>query len=157
MVIIALNLTVTLQLQAAGVSLLQTNGSTQVAEAGVGGNPQTDSFTLALTTLPSDNVVITLTEVSFPGWNQLSARDPNDIIIAPTRLIFTPANFADPQTVTLTAIDDTIIEPDFELAAPDGFNHTAVISLTSSCCGKENWRKSFKNSLLRLQCNCNKT
>jgi hypothetical protein len=85
-----------------GISLTQSGGTTNVTE---GGN--TDSYTLVLDTQPTADVTITLT----PG---------NQITTAQTTLTFTPTNWNTPQTVTVTAIDDTI---------PEG-NHNSTITHT---------------------------
>lgn len=76
----------------AGVTVTQSGGTTNVAEGGA-----TDTYTIALTSAPTANVTITLN----PGA-QLS--------VAPAVLTFTPANFNVPQTVTVTAIDDFVVE-----------------------------------------------
>ncbi len=85
----------------AGVLVTVTDDGTAVYEGGVGGNPESDTFTVELTKQPSADVVITLTEM--PG-------DPNETVISPTQLTFTAADWDSPQTVTITAIDDTVAE-----------------------------------------------
>jgi len=77
---------------AAGINIVQSNGSTQVTE---GGN--TDTFTIALSSAPTANVVITINNTA-------------DVTGSPSTLTFTPANWNTPQTVTVTAIDDTQFE-----------------------------------------------
>ncbi|MFM6834040.1 MAG: S8 family serine peptidase, partial [Dolichospermum sp.] len=83
-----------------GITLIQSGGSTAVTE---GGN--TDSYTLVLKTQPTADVTVTLN-----GGNQIT--------IDKTTITFTAANWNIPQTVTVTAVDDTI---------PEG-NHTSTIS-----------------------------
>ena len=56
-----------------------------------------DSFTVVLKTMPTGNVVVTLT--------------PNaQVTTSPSTLTFTPANWNVAQTVTVTAVDDAVIE-----------------------------------------------
>ncbi len=75
-----------------GVSVVQSGGSTNVTEGGA-----IDTYTLVLTSPPSANVSVALN----PGA-QLTA--------TPSPVVFTPGNFATPQTVTVAAVDDTAIE-----------------------------------------------
>jgi len=83
-----------------GITLTQSGGSTAVTE---GGN--TDSYTLVLKTQPTADVTVTLN-----GSNQIT--------IDKTTVTFTSANWNTPQTVTVTAVNDTIAEG----------NHTSTIS-----------------------------
>ena len=83
-----------------GITLTQSGGSTAVTE---GGN--TDSYTLVLKTQPTADVTVTLN-----GGNQIT--------IDKTTVTFTSANWNTPQTVTVTAVNDTIAEG----------NHTSTIS-----------------------------
>ncbi len=76
-----------------GVTVIESGGTTIVAEGG-----GTDSFTVVLTSQPIADVVIALT------GTQVSA--------APAPLTFTPGNWNQVQTVTVTAIDDAIDEAD---------------------------------------------
>ena len=77
---------------AAGATLIQSNGSTAVTEGGAG-----DSYTLVLDSQPSADVTVSLTVNA-----QLSA----DV----SRLIFTPTNWDTAQTVSVSAVDDTVVE-----------------------------------------------
>ena len=77
---------------APGVTIVQSGGSTDVAEGGA-----TDSYTLRLNTAPTANVAVTVN----PG-TQLS--------VAPATLTFTPANWSTAQTITVSAIDDALPE-----------------------------------------------
>jgi Calx-beta domain len=88
-----------------GVTITQSGGSSAVTEGGAG-----DSFTVALTSAPTANVIITL------------AGGTADVNRTPTTLTFTPANWNVPQTVTLAAVNDTLVE------GPE----TSNITLTSS-------------------------
>ena len=75
-----------------GILLTESGSSTQVSEGGT-----TDSYTLVLETQPTDNVTITLS--------------PNSqITLDQTQVVFTPDNWDVPQTVTITAVDDTTAE-----------------------------------------------
>ena len=57
------------------------------------------SFTIALTTRPSANVTI-----------PVASADVAEITLSATSLTFTPANWNSPQTVTLTGVDDDLID-----------------------------------------------
>jgi hypothetical protein len=75
-----------------GITVTQSGGTTAVAEGGAG-----DSFTLALASAPTADVIITVN----------GAEDLNGV---PATLVFTPTNWQMPQTVTLMAEDDTQVE-----------------------------------------------
>jgi hypothetical protein len=75
------------------VAILQSGGNTAVTEGGA-----TDSYTVALTSQPSANVLITLT------GTQVTTAATSFL------LIFTNANWNVPQSVTVTAIDDNVVE-----------------------------------------------
>lgn len=77
---------------ATGVTIAQSGGNTAVTEGG-----STDSYSLVLTSQPSANVT-----VSVVGDAQVS--------VAPTTLTYTTANWDVAQTVTVTAINDSIVE-----------------------------------------------
>ncbi len=74
------------------VLIQPTGGSTSVTEGGA-----TDTYSLALSTKPTANVTINLAV-----GNQLSADK--------TSVTFTPNNWNIAQTITLTAVDDTVVE-----------------------------------------------
>ncbi|NJK60116.1 MAG: hypothetical protein HC918_07590 [Oscillatoriales cyanobacterium SM2_1_8] len=76
----------------AGVTITQSGGSTNVAEGGA-----TDTYTIALNTQPTQDVTIT---INF--GTQLST----DV----TTLTFTSANWNVAQIVTVTAVDDAVVE-----------------------------------------------
>ncbi len=76
----------------AGIVLVQSMGSTDVTEGGA-----TDSYTLVLTSQPTANVSIALN----PDGQVTAATSP---------VVFTSANWATPQVVTVTAVDDVIVE-----------------------------------------------
>ncbi len=88
----------------AGVTLVQSGGTTALVEGGA-----SDSYTLVLNAAPSSNVTITVSPDS-------------QSTVSPTSLVFTPANWNVPQTVTVTAAVDAVTEG----------NHSSVITHTSS-------------------------
>ena len=77
----------------AGFTIDELNGSTEVTEAG-----GTDTFTIVLDAQPTSNVVLTLTS---NDTGESSVSSP---------ITFTSANWDTPQTVTVTGIDDDIID-----------------------------------------------
>jgi hypothetical protein len=93
-----------------GLSVVETGGSTYVVEGGA-----TDTIQVVLTGVPAGEVTVTLTpsnaEIDLGGGAG-----------TPITLTFTPEHANTPQTVTVTAIDDTVIEG----------NHTSIISLTTA-------------------------
>ncbi len=91
----------------AGVTLVESGGSTHVTEGG-----PADSFTLALDTLPASDVTVTITP---DGQTDLG----NGAGIPVTR-VFTSSNGTTAQTVDVTAVDDALVEG----------NHTSDISFS---------------------------
>ena len=77
----------------AGFTIAQTGGSTSVAETG-----STDTFTVVLNAQPSSNVVLTVT-----------SSDTGEATVN-TPLTFTSGNWNTAQTVTVTGVDDNIID-----------------------------------------------
>lgn len=67
----------------------QTGNGTTVVEGG-----ETDTYDLSLTVAPTEDVTVTITTGT-------------EVTADVTQLVFTPGNFDVPQTVTLTAVDDT--------------------------------------------------
>ncbi|MBD2705049.1 lamin tail domain-containing protein [Spirosoma sp. BT702] len=82
------------------VLVIESGRSTTVAEGGA-----TDSYTVKLNSQPTADVVVTVTSGS-----QLSA--------SPVSLTFTPTSYSVAQTVTVSALDDNVVEG----------THTAVIT-----------------------------
>ncbi|WP_222930736.1 beta strand repeat-containing protein [Allochromatium palmeri] len=80
----------------AGLTLTETAGTTQVSESGT-----TDSVTLVLNAGPASDVVV-----------QVSSADTGEVTASPASLTFTPANWDQPQTVTLTGVDDSTDDGD---------------------------------------------
>jgi uncharacterized delta-60 repeat protein len=78
-----------------GITVSPTSGL-QTSESGA-----TASFTVVLDTTPSADVTI-----------PLSSSDPGEGTVSPTSLTFTPSNWNLPQTVTITGVDDALIDGD---------------------------------------------
>jgi hypothetical protein len=76
-----------------GITLSQTDGTTTVTEGS-----ETDTYSLILNAAPTADVVVTLAN----GNGQTTT----DV----TSLTFTPTDWNVPQTVTVTAVDDTLVE-----------------------------------------------
>ena len=77
----------------AGFTIAQTGGSTAVAETGT-----TDTFTIVLNAQPASNVVFAIT-----------SSDTGESTVTST-LTFTNANWNTAQTVTVTGVDDNLID-----------------------------------------------
>lgn len=88
----ALTLTIT-DNDTAGVTVTQTSGSTAVTEGST-----TDAFTVVLDSEPSDDVVFTLASAN------------SEVTLSVDELTFTTENWDTPQTVTVTAVDDSFDE-----------------------------------------------
>lgn len=97
-----------------GVTVTQSGGSTAVSETG----PTSDTYTINLESLPTANVTITVTPNA-----QLSVGAGAGVAI---NLVFTTGNWATPQTVTVTAVDDAVAEG----AHTGTITHTAASSDT---------------------------
>ena len=80
------------------VRITETGNGTVVTEGGV-----TDTYSVVLTTVPTSNVTITL--------NIDSQLDAGAGVGNSVNLVFTPQNALTPQVVTVTAADDTVVEP----------------------------------------------
>ncbi|HEY9867415.1 MAG TPA: calcium-binding protein, partial [Candidatus Obscuribacterales bacterium] len=96
----------------ASVEINQSQGSTEVSEAGI-----TDFYEVILTSQPTANVTLTIKPDS---QTDLGNGQDNSIT-----LTFTPDNWNLPQLVTTTAIDDSIIEDEIHTS-------TLVHSISSS-------------------------
>ena len=77
----------------AGFTIVENGGSTAVAESGT-----TDTFTVVLDAEPASNVVLTIT-----------SGDTGEATVT-TPLTFTSANWDTAQTVTITGIDDDLVD-----------------------------------------------
>jgi len=89
----------------AGVTIVESGGSTNVTEGGV-----TDTYTVVLHALPTADVNIAI------------ATADGQTTALPTPLVFTPLNWFTLQTVTVTAVDDSVFEP----------AHTGIIAHTAT-------------------------
>jgi hypothetical protein len=78
---------------AIGVTITQSGNSTNVTEGGA-----TDTYQVKLTSVPTAAVTITITSDS-------------QVSVAPPSLSFNAINWNTPQTATVTAVNDTVIEP----------------------------------------------
>jgi len=95
----------------AGLSIVESGGSTSIIEGGAG-----DNYTVVLTSQPTSSVTVTLTPDS-------------QSTVSPNPLTFTTGNWNVAQTVTVTAVNDSVAEG----------NHTSSIShLATSTDGKYN-------------------
>ncbi len=83
----------------AGILVEPTDVSNDIAEGGVGGLPESDTFDVSLLVSPTSNLVIDIFDPS----------DPNDMTVSPSQLVFEPGDVG-PKTVTVTAIDDDVVE-----------------------------------------------
>ena len=78
----------------AGFTVAESGGSTLVSETGT-----TDTFTLVLDAQPTTNVVLTVV-----------SGDTDEATFSPASLTFTNANWNTAQTVTVTGVDDALID-----------------------------------------------
>ena len=78
----------------AGFTVVETDGSTSVDESGT-----TDTFTVVLNAQPAENVVVLL----------VSSDDTGEATVSGA-LTFTPANWNTAQTVTVTGVDDNLVD-----------------------------------------------
>ncbi|HEX9697697.1 MAG TPA: choice-of-anchor D domain-containing protein [Actinomycetota bacterium] len=97
--------TVRIGLNAAGVTVAHTSGSTTVTEGG-----GTDMYSIVLNSQPAASVTVTPAH----SGGQVTTSGP---------VTFTTSNWSTPKFVTVTAVDD---------AAPETSPHTAIITHTSS-------------------------
>jgi len=78
----------------AGFTIVESAGSTSVDESGT-----TDNFTVVLDRQPLSDVVLTVV-----------SSDTDEAIVDVATLTFTPANWNAPQTVTVTGVNDDIVD-----------------------------------------------
>ena len=118
-----------------GILVVDTDGKTEVAEGGVGGHPESDTVTIELLAAPQDDVVIRMYEAD---------ADPNDLIFEPGVITFTSDDWNIPAEVTITAIDDDLVDQgtqnvDFIVVSNDlayddwAIDRLAVIILDNNC------------------------
>ena len=79
----------------AGVTIAQSDGTTSVSEGG-----PTDSYTVVLNSQPTADVTVSVA----------SPDSPAQIALTPSTLTFTAANWNTPQTVSVAAVDDALVE-----------------------------------------------
>lgn len=99
---------------AAGFTLLESGGSSAVSEAAT-----TDTFTVVLDAQPNSNVVL-----------DVSSADTGEVTVAPVMLTFTPGNWNVAQTVTMTGVDDALI---------DGLQNTTVTVAVNDAASDDNF------------------
>jgi len=99
--------------------ITESDGSTIVTESGA-----TDTYTLVLGTQPTADVTVSIT-----GDTQVS--------VSPSVITFTPENWDVPQTVTASAVDDSVVEGDYTavithsaVSADAGYNGISVADVT---------------------------
>ncbi|HET7844086.1 MAG TPA: zinc-dependent metalloprotease family protein, partial [Xanthomonadales bacterium] len=100
-----------------GATLVQSGGNTSVVEGGA-----TDTYTIALDTQPTGDVTVTATPDA-------------QVTVAPPSLTFTTANWNAPQPITVTAVDDAVIEGPHvgvvaHAASGGGYDAVSVPSVT---------------------------
>jgi len=78
----------------AGFTITQSGENTSVSEGAT-----TDTFTVVLDARPTSNVVL-----------NVSSGDVGEATVDQATLIFTPADYSTPQTVTVTGVDDTAVD-----------------------------------------------
>ena len=102
----------------AGFTVSETEGSTGVDESGT-----TDIITVVLNAQPASNVVIA---ISSSDISESSLNSP---------LTFTPANWDTAQTVTITGVDDDVIDGDqattITISVVDALSDDDLIRLTT--------------------------
>lgn len=84
------------RLSLAGVTLQETLGGTSVEESG-----STDTFSVVLDIAPGADVQLSVT-----------SEDAIQVDVSPSSLTFTPSNWSTPQTVTVAAVDDPVVNGD---------------------------------------------
>ena len=78
----------------AGFSVAESSSSTEIAETG-----STDTFTVVLDAQPATDVVIDVT-----------SGDTGEATVSPSTLTFTSANWDIAQTVTVTGVNDDLVD-----------------------------------------------
>ena len=123
-----LNLSITANItdnDTASVSITESGGSSDITEGG-----GTDSYDVVLTSIPSSNVTVTIST-------------DNEVLADKTTLTFTPGTWNVTQTVTVSAINDSIDEDGDNNATP----HTGTITHTSAS-GDNNYNALVINPVL---------
>ncbi|MCA9175452.1 MAG: hypothetical protein KDB14_13300, partial [Planctomycetales bacterium] len=91
------------------VTVIQTNNSTLVSETGT-----TDTFTVMLNAAPASDVVV-----------DVSSSDTGEATVSASSLTFTPANWNTPQTITVTGVNDPVIDGDQNVSINLSINDAA--------------------------------
>ncbi|MEC7608367.1 MAG: hypothetical protein VX480_07435, partial [Actinomycetota bacterium] len=79
----------------AGFTVIESGGTTTVAEDG----SSTDDFTVVLDAQPTSDVVLSIVSA-----------DTGEVTVSPATLTFTSGNWDSSQTVTVTGVDDSLID-----------------------------------------------
>ncbi len=113
-----------------GVTLTQTGGTTAVVEGAPGSPGATDTYAAVLTNQPSGDVTITATPSA-----QVIATGTGTAGGGTATLIFTPADWNLPQTFTVAAVNDSLVEGPHSglishIAGGGGYSGAAVGSIT---------------------------
>ena len=102
----------------AGITIVQSGGSTTVTEAG-----GTDSFTVVLNGQPTSPVELSVTSA-----------DIGEVIVDQPSLLFTPTNWNTPQTITVTGVNDDIddgnVSTNITIAYLNGDSNFSTVSST---------------------------
>lgn len=85
-----------------GVDVIESDGASVVMEAG----PTSDTYTLTLAAVPAADVAVT----ADPDFRLDLGDGPGEAVT----VVFTPADWNVPQTITLTAVDDAVHQSDRE-------------------------------------------
>jgi hypothetical protein len=78
----------------ASFTLVESSGTTTVSETGT-----TDTFTVVLGAMPSSDVVL-----------NVNSDDASEALVIPVTLTFTSGNWSVPQTVTISGVDDALVD-----------------------------------------------
>ena len=114
----------TIDNDAAGFTFTESAGSTAVNESGT-----TDTFTVVLTGQPANDVVI-----------DVSSSDTGEATVNPASLTFTNGNWDSAQTVTVTGVDDALI---------DG-NQNVTVTLSINDAGSDNNFDALPDQILNM-------
>lgn len=101
------------------VKITQSGGITATTES-VAGGTNIDTYTAVLTTPPNGNVVVRVTSASTTAGQT----------VTPSVLTFTPANWNTPQTVTVTAVNDSTVEGNHRSNITHAIRAAVVLPLT---------------------------
>lgn len=103
-----------------GLTVTPTGGSTVVRETGT-----TDEVSVALDAEPNGDVVLTVVP-----------SDATEVAVSPARLTFTTANWATPQIVTVTGVDDPTVDSNqtslLQIAVDEAASDAAYVGLVDS-------------------------